>query len=337
MLHMRVISPRDRTEDAVGYLTAATGVTNLVVLAGAARDPQGDLILFDVAREAANHVIDHLKELRVHEDGSIAGEHVDLSLSHAAERAEEEAPGDSDDAVIWEELAQRVADDCKVTWAFLAFMAIAVQIAAIGVVVNSPILIVGAMVLGPEFGAIAAICFGLLTGHPPVILRALRTLAVGFAAAIAITLVCALVSRPLGWLDAGMLNTGHEEVQFIVKPDRWSFIVALLAGIAGVLSITAGKSSSLVGVFISVTTVPAAGYAALGIALGQWSEVGGSVAQLAVNIAGMIIAGTLTLYAQRFLWARFGRRAPAALRRTLTAPPGSPRGAGRLHGRMDEP
>jgi uncharacterized hydrophobic protein (TIGR00271 family) len=160
-------------------------------------------------------------------------------------------------------------------------------------------------VLGPEFGAVAAICFGLLHRRWGLIGTAFRTLFTGFTVAIAITFACALVSTWLGWIDGGNLTT-NEEVQFIVKPDRWSFIVALLAGAAGVLSITAGKSSALIGVFISVTTVPAAGYAAVALALGDWAEVGHSALQLAVNVLGMVLAGTATLIVQRRFWPQVG-------------------------------
>ncbi|MFD0884653.1 DUF389 domain-containing protein [Streptosporangium algeriense] len=314
MLHLRVISPAGRTEDVLGLLDGAVGVTNLVVLPGVARSPRGDLVQFDVAREAANEVIECLQRLGLRAEGSISAEQIDLSVSEAADRAEREAPGESDDAVIWAELASRVAADCRITWAFLAFLAIATQLAGIGVVTDSPILIVGAMVLGPEFGAVAAICFGLLRRDGRLIAGAVRALALGFAFAIAITLACALVSRGLGWIGPSSLSK-HEEIEFIVKPDRWSFIVALLAGSAGVLSVTAGKSSALVGVFISVTTVPAAGYFAVAAALGRWGDMAASVTQLAVNIAGMIIAGTATLLAQRAYWARFGVRLPVRPRR----------------------
>ncbi|MFE3447697.1 DUF389 domain-containing protein [Nonomuraea sp. NPDC059194] len=300
MLHLRLISPPGRTHEVIDVLEGCTGVTNLVVLAGAARVPEGDLILCDMAREAANEVIDRVGWLA--QEGSIAVEDIDLSLSRAAEQAEAEAPGEGDDAVVWAALAQRVDDDLRLTWAYLVFIAIATQLAGIGVVTNSLVLIVGAMVLGPEFGAIAAACFGLLTRRWHLVGRAVSTLAIGFAVAIAITFACALVSRGLGWIDAKSLGVGHEEVQFIVKPDRWSFIVALLAGAAGVLSVTAGKSSALVGVFISVTTIPAAGYAAVALALGNWPEVGGSALQLAVNIAGMVISGTAVLCVQRLIW-----------------------------------
>ncbi|MDX3103762.1 DUF389 domain-containing protein [Nonomuraea angiospora] len=305
VLHLRLISPPARTDEATTVLEDCPGVTNIVVLPGVAREPAGDVILCDAARESANEVLDRLKWLET--EGSIAIEQVDLSLSRVATDAVEEAPGDPDDAVVWEELAHRVHADSRMTWAYLAFLAIATQLAGIGILQNSPILIVGAMVLGPEFGAVAAICFGLLRGTWHLVITSLKTLVIGFTVAIAITFACALVSNWLGWIGIGHLLR-NEEVQFIVKPDRWSFIVALLAGAAGVLSVTAGKSSALVGVFISVTTVPAAGYVAVALALSDWKEVYGSVSQLAVNILGMVIAGTATLLVQRKFWPQVGRR-----------------------------
>ncbi|SEG99672.1 uncharacterized hydrophobic domain-containing protein [Nonomuraea solani] len=286
-------------------LEECPGVTNIVVLPGAARSPKGDVIFCDAARESANEVFGKLKWLET--EGSIAVEQVDLSLSAAAAEAVEEAPGEPDDAVIWEELEHRVSAESRITWAYLAFFAIATQLSGIGVLQNSIILMVGAMVLGPEFGAVAAICFGLLRRRWRLIVAAFRTLVVGFTVAIAITFACALVSTWLGWIDIHNLDT-NQEVQFIVKPDRWSFIVALLAGAAGVLSVTAGKSSALIGVFISVTTVPAAGYAAVALALGAWDEVTASVSQLGLNIVGMIIAGTLTLLVQKKFWPQVGHR-----------------------------
>ncbi|MEU6720618.1 DUF389 domain-containing protein [Nonomuraea sp. NPDC046802] len=305
MLHLRLICPTARTDEATAVLEECPGVTNIVVLPGAAREPKGDVILCDAARESANEVLGKLTWLE--DEGSIAVEQVDLSLSKAADDAIEEAPGEPDDAVVWEELEQRVRAESRISWAYLVFLAVATQLAGIGVLQNSPILIVGAMVLGPEFGAIAAICFGLLHRRWHLIITSFKTLVIGFAVAIAVTFACALVSRWLGWIDLGNL-TRNAEVQFIVKPDRWSFIVALLAGAAGVLSITAGKSSALVGVFISVTTVPAAGYVAVALALSDWPEVAGSVSQLAVNVVGMVIAGTVTLLVQRKFWPQVGRR-----------------------------
>ncbi|WP_220134675.1 DUF389 domain-containing protein [Nonomuraea soli] len=303
---MRVVSPPGRTDEVLETLESCTGVTNIAVLPGAARRPEGDLIFCDLARESANTVIGRLKWLET--EGSMAVEQVDLSISRASEEAKEDAPGEGDDAVIWEELRQRVQGDSRITWAYLAFFAIATQLAGIGVLLNSPILIVGAMVLGPEFGAVAAICFGLMLRRWRLIGSSSITLIVGFSVGIAVTFACALVSSWLGWVNHSMLEL-NAEVQFIVLPDKFSFIVALLAGVAGVLSITAGKSSALVGVFISVTTIPAAGYAAVATALADWGAVGGAAAQLAINITGMVVSGTATLIVQRTFWPQVGQSA----------------------------
>jgi hypothetical protein len=78
--------------------------------------------------------------------------------------------------------------------------------------------------------------------------------------------------------------------------------VAVLAGIAGVLSLTSSKSGALVGVFISVTTVPAAGDMALSLALGDSAQFASAATQLGVNLGGILVAATVTLAVQYALW-----------------------------------
>ncbi|MDX6326358.1 MAG: hypothetical protein QOK15_2712, partial [Nocardioidaceae bacterium] len=90
------------------------------------------------------------------------------------------------------------------------------------------------------------------------------------------------------------------------QPNGWSFVIAVMAGIAGTLALTTAKSGPLVGVFISVTTVPAAGTIALCVGTGVWSEVSPAFLQLVVNLTGMIVAGPRTLLAQRAYWRRVG-------------------------------
>lgn len=320
VLHVRVISPAHRTAEVHQIALECPGAANVVKFLGAASSPAGDVVEFSLTREAANAVLEQLRGLGLKDSGSITVEQIDLSISSAAEQAEAAAPGDPQDAVVWDELAARVTADTRLSWSYLAFLALATQIAGIGVLLDQPILIVGAMVLGPEFGPVAALCFGMLRRRPILMGTAARALVVGFAVAIAVTAACAGVSRFLGWITPAMLDN-RPMTEFIAHPDRWSFIVALLAGIAGILSLTAGKSSALVGVFISVTTVPAAGNIAVAIPLAHWGEVGASLQQLGVNLAGMTIAGFFTLLVQRLLWARFGLRiAPAAGRHSASSP-----------------
>jgi hypothetical protein len=88
--------------------------------------------------------------------------------------------------------------------------------------------------------------------------------------------------------------------------------VAVLAGIAGTLSLTSAKSGLLVGVAISVTTVPAAANAAVALSYGDTTQTIGSTNQLLLNLLGIVLAGTLTLLAQKWLWSRQRRNRAAS-------------------------
>ena len=75
---------------------------------------------------------------------------------------------------------------------------------------------------------------------------------------------------------------------------------------------TSRNSAALVGVFISVTTVPAAGYVAVGLVLGEWSQVWGSAIQLLVNLVGIVVAAALLLLVRTWVHQRYGRNSATA-------------------------
>jgi hypothetical protein len=162
VLHLRIITPADRTSQVEELLADSVAATHVVVLPGVARDPAGDLITCDVAREGASAVLDRLRALGLERDGSIMLETVEVSLSRSADLAERRAPGFGVDAVVWEQVEQATGEEAQLSVAFLVFMAVATAIAGIGVLLDQPILIVGAMVVGPEFGPLAALCVGLV-------------------------------------------------------------------------------------------------------------------------------------------------------------------------------
>jgi uncharacterized hydrophobic protein (TIGR00271 family) len=301
VLHLRVICPPAITDDVVGLLDEHAGVAHLVRLPGAAVSPPGDVVEADVAREAADALISGLCELGVDRAGGLTLENIDTALSDAADRAEEAAPGDAADAVVWEELIARSGEESRLNGTFLAFLSIACLLAAVGVITDSPVTIVGAMVVGPEFGPLAAIAVALVRRRWDLLRRALAALAVGFPLAMMITALGTFLGNATGLFDTNAL-LGDHQVDFVYEVGPWSLIVALLAGAAGMLSMTSAKSAALVGVFISVTTVPAAGYASVAVILGEWARFGQSVGQLAVNLAGIVVAAALVLVVRRDAW-----------------------------------
>src|SRR5262245_52130359 len=146
MLHLRLITPTDRSAVVVDMLGANAAVTHLIVLPGAAREPAGDVVLCDVAREGANAVLDALRGLGIDRSGAIAIDTVDVTLSTSADRAAEEAPGLGVDAVVWDEVEHKTGQETRLSATYLALLTVATIIASIGVLLDQPILIVGAMV-----------------------------------------------------------------------------------------------------------------------------------------------------------------------------------------------
>ncbi|MFD7029741.1 DUF389 domain-containing protein [Streptomyces sp. NPDC059917] len=321
MLHVRMIAPARLTDEVVALVRRTVGTTHLAVLAGAALDPPGDVVLCDVARESADELLAELRALGLDDVGSITVEGIDLTLSRSADRAEREAPGEGADAVIWEQLTEATHEESTLSITYLAFLALATMIAACGVVLDNAILIVGAMAVGPEFGPLAGVCTGLVQRAPRLAARSLIALLVGFAVAMAATTLFSLTMDALGQFDRGMLDDPRPNTSFIWQPDPFSFVVAVLAGIAGVLSLTSAKSGALVGVAISVTTVPAAANAAVALGYGEFAQMWGSAEQLLLNLAGIMVAGTLTLTAQKLLWRTQQDR--------MLRSPGAPSGSGR--------
>lgn len=308
VLHLRIFSPAALTPAVTAVLESEPTVSSLAVLRGACVRPPGDVVLADVARETANDVVDRLRATGVQAEGSIQIDPVRTWISRRGFEAERLAPGAESDAVVWADVVQRAYEESQLTWAYGTFMVLATLIASIGIVLDSTILLIGAMVLGPEFGAVAALGIGLVRRRGSLLRQALVALAVGFAAAVLCTAAVVAVGRGVGWVSAGDISTKRDSTGFIYQPDRWSLLVAVIAGTAGVLAMTSSKAGGLTGVFISVTTIPAAANVAAALPFGLWSEVRGSLLQLVVNIAGMAVAGWLTLVVQKTVWAEVRRR-----------------------------
>ena len=305
---MRVNCPAHLSEQAQAILSSDNGVSALSVIKGASTRPVGDLIYADIPRENANHVITELRALGIDHEGTIVINDAPTWISQKAFEAEAQAPGAGSDAVVWASVIERAYADSTLTWTFISFMIFATALAAIAIVTDSIIMVIAAMVLGPEFVAVASLGLALVRRRPNLLRQAARTLIVGFSASIAAVAALAALARLLGLISLDEVDKLRPGTSFIYTPNAWSFVVALIAGAVGVLALTSGQSGGLVGVFISVTTIPASGDAALSLVFARWSELAGSLTQLVINIAGMALAGGVTLALQQSVWRRVSAR-----------------------------
>ena len=302
LMHLRLTVPESHSARVQDLLIGHGGTTNVVVVPGVSREPVGDLVECDVAREATSQLLDELRVLGLPQVGGIVMSTPTATPFQAARELDRTVPGDPEDAVIWEQVIDHAYSSSRPTVTFHAFLLLATILAAIAVLTDSPVLVVGAMVVGPEFAAVAAACTGLVFLRWPLVRGSLRLLLFSFAFAILATAVIAWLAHLAGMFDAELLTRERPLTAFVWHPDRWSVAVALVAGAAGVLALSTNRAEALVGVFISVTTVPAAGNLAVALAVWNGEEMLGSLTQLGVNIACMILAGTATLLVQRLIW-----------------------------------
>ncbi len=307
MLHIRVVSPPGVTGHLVDDLSADAGVLNLLVLRGVALSG-GDAVQFDVQDGSANSILQQLQRFGLHRDGSISIVTVDAAIVAAPQQPGWRRTFHGDRSPVWDVVEARIAADASYAPSFFALLVFAGLIGACGILTNSQILIVGAMVVGPEYSAIISVALGIERRNWPAVRSGLIALLAGFALAIGVTLIFALCIRGLGKAPEAYLHGIRPVSDLINSPNLYSVVVAVVAGIVGVVSLTLARAGALIGVFISITTIPAAADIAVSIAFDSWREARGSTVQLLLNVGLLIVVGAVALRGQRLLWRRLAAR-----------------------------
>jgi uncharacterized hydrophobic protein (TIGR00271 family) len=301
--HVRLVSAPDQTESLVGLLTADSGVTNLVVLPGMARRPDGDAVQFDVQSQSANSVFRRLEAFGL-DGGAVGIRQVDATLGEETTPASKHFFVQRDVAPVWDIVEAKIRSDAVYAPSFYILLIIAGLIGAVGILTNSQILVVGAMVVGPEYNAIMGVALGLDQRRKRPVMRGALALLAGFSAAIVITLLFGLIIRWSGRTPRLYLAGVRPVSALIDSPNLFSLVVAVLAGIVGVVSLTEARAGALIGVFISVTTIPAAADLGLSLAYSSWGQARGSAFQLVLNVTVLMVVGALVLRLQRIIWGR---------------------------------
>ncbi len=198
---------------------------------------------------------------------------------------------------VWADLLGQARINARTALRYLIFMAVAGVIAAFGVIDQDQVLIVGAMAVSPDLLPVTAACTGFVLGRPRLIRRGLVSLITGLAVA------CALAAAVTGLLNLLDLLPAHFSVHQVglasqVHVEAETIMVALAAGVAGMLAVET-RASAGVGVAISVTTIPAAAFLGVAAGVGELSKSLSALAVLGVNVAMMLLGGSLALIVQR--------------------------------------
>ena len=209
---------------------------------------------------------------------------------------------------MWEEVDATIRAQGAYPPSFYGLLVISGLIAAVGILTNSQILVVGAMVVCPDYGAISNVALGINQGGHQRIRRGLIALSAGFTAAIVATFLFAVVIRAAGKIPRAYMLGLRPVSSLINTPNLFSIVVAVLAGLVGVISLTESRANTLIGVFISVTTIPAAADIGVSSAMQSRNEAVGSLLQLLLNVGLLIAVGSVALRLQRRIWRRLAIR-----------------------------
>jgi uncharacterized membrane protein len=124
--------------------------------------------------------------------------------------------------VIWEEVVARSGEESRLSISFQVFLTVACRLAAIGAITDSVVTEVGAMVLGPEFGPLAAV--GAVLPRRDLVKRGIVALGVGFP--LAVTAAASVLFDALGLLSTAALDN-LDQVGFIYCRRQGRSVVAV--------------------------------------------------------------------------------------------------------------
>lgn len=305
MLQLRVFGTAEVIAETARYLEELAGSTHVILSSDGHSDRA--LVTADLAADAVDSTLAMVQSL-----GVPAEDVVLLELSTIGRDLAQRPLA----TVVWADLLSQAGENARPLARYLIFMAAAGIIAAFGVIYSNTTLVVGAMAISPDLLPITAAATAVVLCRWRLVRRAMGALIVGLGCACAVGGLMTFVLNSLSLLPAGLEPNQTGFLDGIATVNIATPIVALAAGVVGMLALET-KASTAVGVAISVTTIPASALLGVAAGLGRLDQARGALAVLVINVAMILAGSTLTLLAQRALARR--RQAGQAESRRLTA------------------
>ncbi len=186
------------------------------------------------------------------------------------------------------QLRHDLVDAARPTPIFFIMNGLAAIIAGYGLLLNSPAVVIGAMLIAMLLGPISATAFAILEARITVLKQALLTLAGGVLLVVA-------VGIGLGLLHAASPLT--PEIMSRTRPNLMDLMVALAGGAAGALAMISPRlSAAVVGVAVATALVPPLVAGGILLAHGQWRPAGGAFLLTLTNIVAIGFSTSMVLW-----------------------------------------
>ena len=190
------------------------------------------------------------------------------------------------------EVTERRREDGKLSEHYLFMTAMSGAIAVLGLLLSSPAVVIGAMLLSPLMGPIMGLGFALAIGDWAWLKQSLRTLALGSAMAVLLCAVLVFVSPIQG------VTT---EIAARTRPNLFDLFVALFSALAGAYAMIRGREGAIVGVAIATALMPPLAVVGFGLATWNWTVFSGALLLFVTNFITIALTafGMARLYGFR--------------------------------------
>lgn len=187
------------------------------------------------------------------------------------------------------EVIERRREDCELSERYLFMTAMAGGIAILGLLLSSPAVVIGAMLLSPLMGPIMGVGFALAIGDWGWLKQSGRTLLAGSLMAILLCAVLVVLSP---------IQTITAEIAARTRPNLFDLFVALFSALAGAYAMIRGREGTIVGVAIATALMPPLATVGFGLATWNWTVFSGALLLFVTNF----ITIALTAFAMAKLY-----------------------------------
>lgn len=182
------------------------------------------------------------------------------------------------------EVVDRVHEEARCSAHYIFMTVMSAGIAVLGLLLSSPAVVIGAMLISPLMGPILGLGFGIALFDLAEVRRSLYSLAVGILLAV---MFCALI------VLMSPLQTVTSEIAARTRPNLFDLFVAVFSGLAGTYAMIRGRHGAIVGVAIAVAVMPPLATIGFGLATSNWTVAGGAALLFFTNLMAIAVAAAV--------------------------------------------
>ena len=213
---------------------------------------------------------------------------------------------EADESIDPDELAATARDMTPNAATYYSMTVLSAVVALAGLLLDSPALVVGSMVIAPQVGSALTAAVGVVLADRGMIRSGLRAQVVGLAVAVAGAAAVGWLVQAASFVPGALDVTTVTQISQRISPGALSLVVGLVAGAAGSLGLATALPVSLVGVMIAAALIPAAAAVGVGIAWGLPVVAAGAALLLASNFAAINVVSPAVLWALGYRPADWG-------------------------------